>query len=154
MRAELRSFEVWTKRNEAIRNETVVCLCLANRGSERTVVQLCCLPLPSRSSDAMTSPMSVRRLGVRGRDVCPVCKQSLEAEYDSSRVLDPTDAHDAHILCVKEVEGVSKVPQFRSDYTHRQRLPVTPSSFTDHAQLACISHDANRGVCIGQAKNS
>ncbi len=77
----------------------------------------------------MTSPMSVRRLGVRGRDVCPVCKQSLEAEYDSSRVLDPTDAHDAHIQCVKEVEGVAKVPQFRGD-AHGTRSDWNPRSAT------------------------
>ena len=73
--------------------------------------------------------MSVRRLGVRGRDVCPLCEQSLEAEYDSSRVLDPTDAHDAHIQCVKEVEGVAKVPQFRGD-AHGTRSDWSPRSAT------------------------
>ena len=73
--------------------------------------------------------MSVRRLGVRGRDVCPVCKQSLEVEYDSSWVLDPTDAHDAHIQCVKEVEGVAKVPQFRGD-AHGTRSDWNPRSAT------------------------
>ncbi len=75
------------------------------------------------------STMSVRRLGVRGRDVCPVCKQSLEAESDSCRVLDPTDAHDARIQCAKEVESASKVPQFRGD-AHGTRSDWNPRSAT------------------------
>ena len=60
----------------------------------------------------------------------------------------------AHCVgCVEEVEGVSKAPRVRCDGAHRACLLVMASWFAEDARLACICHDAKRGVCIGEAKN-
>ena len=51
-------------------------LCLR---SWRVAVHVFCLPLPVCSSGAMTSTVSVRRLGLRAGDVFPMCKQWFDA---------------------------------------------------------------------------